>query len=131
MPATYQKIKVTEELLNQETGNYFVYGDNEARQGTAGAAALRTNPKAIGFITRRHPDAKPSSYFKPEEYIKPFFQQLEQLHNIIKNAPQQKFYISKIGSGASNKYYIWERVVKHNLIDTLGSYDNVVFCWEE
>ena len=131
MPATYQKIKVTEDFLNQNTSYYFVYGDNEARQGTAGAAALRTNPRAIGFITKRHPDAKPSTHFKPEEYIKPFFLQLVQLNDIIKSAPQQKFYISKIGSGAANKYYIWERVIHHNLVEALGEYDNVVFCWEE
>lgn len=131
MPAAYQKIKVTEELLTQNPEAYFVYGDNESRQGVDGAAALRTNPRAIGFITKRPPGTKPSACFKPDEYIKPFFQQLKQLHDIIKNAPHQKFYVSKIGSGAANKYYIWELIIRHNLVETLGEFDNVIFCWEE
>jgi hypothetical protein len=130
MPASYQKIKVTEELLNQSPETYFVYGDNESRQGTDGAAALRNHPRAIGFITKRHPSVKVDCY-KPDEYVKPFFEQLDQLHGIIKNAPHQKFYISKIGSGAANRYYIWQLIIKHNLIDSLGEFDNVVFCWEE
>jgi len=131
MPATYQKIKVSEEFLSQCPEAYFVYGDNESRQGMDGAAALRSSPKAIGFITKRAPGTKPSACFKAKEYIKPFFQQLDQLQGIIKNAPHQKFYISKIGSGAANKYYIWERIIRHNLVDALSECDNVIFCWEE
>jgi len=131
MPATYQKLVVDAALLDQDTGSYFVYGDNESRQGTAGAAALRHHPRAIGLITKRAPGTKPSECFKPEEYIKPFFQQLKQLEDIIKNAPHQKFYISKVGSGAANKYYIWQLLIKPNLVVALQEYDNVVFCWEE
>lgn len=131
MPATYQKIKVTEDLLNSEPNSYFVYGDNMNRQGLDGAASMRNHPRCIGFVTRKPPEVKPSANFKVEEYAKTFFQQLTQLADIVKKAPHQKFYISKVGSGAANKYYIWERIIRSNLIIELGEYDNVVFCWEE
>lgn len=131
MPATYQKIKVTEELLNSEPSSYFVYGDSLLRQGTDGAAAIRHHPRCIGFVTKKQPGVKPSVCFKPDEYIKMFFEQLKQLTGIIKAAPHQKFYISKVGSGAANKYYIWELVIRPNLVDEFSECDNVVFCWEE
>ena len=131
MQAKFKKITVTEETLNSEPESYFVFGDNTIKQGTGGAAKLRHHPRAIGFVTKKQPDNKPSSSFKPEEYLKIFFEQLDQLINIIKTNPQKTFYVSKLGAGLANKYMIWERVIKHNLVSELGEYSNVVFCWEE
>jgi hypothetical protein len=131
MPATFKQIIVTEELLNNEPSSYFVYGDNTIRQGTGGAAKLRHHPRAIGFVTKKEPNSKPSSSFKPDEYLKMFFEQLRQLSGIINSNPQQKFYISKIGGGLANRYRIWELVIRQNLIAEFGDNDNVVFCWDE
>jgi hypothetical protein len=130
MPAKYENINVTEELLNSEPSSYFVFGDNLMKQGLAGAAKLRHHPRAIGFVTKKAPDGNPKSCYTPEEYAKPFFDQLEQLSNHIKGNPGRKFYVSKLGAGYANRYYIWETLIHHNLVDELEKYDNVVFCWE-
>jgi hypothetical protein len=131
MPAKYEQLTVTHEFLNNNPSAFFVYGDNQQRQGMAGAAALRNHPKSIGFVTKKAPDGKPKSCFTPEEYAKPFFDQLKQLAEHIKKNSQHKFYISKLGAGYANRYYIWEKLIHHNIIEELGSLDNVVFCWEE
>jgi hypothetical protein len=131
MPAKFENITVTEELLNKTPNAFFVFGDNLQRQGFAGAAALRHHPRAVGFVTKKAPDGKAKSCFEPEEYAKLFFDQLKQLSSLIRGNPQHKFYVSKIGAGYANRYYIWERVIRHNLLDELGGCDNVVFCWEE
>lgn len=131
MPATFENIEVTEETLNSQPNAYFVFGDNLQKQGLAGAAKLRHHPRAIGFITKKAPNGNPKSCFTPEEYSKLFFDQLEQLETHAMSNPQRKFYVSKLGSGYANKHYIWERLIHHNLLETLGKYDNVVFCWEQ
>jgi hypothetical protein len=131
MPATYQNIIITEEILNSEPNAFFVYGDNVKRIGLGGAAKLRNHPRAIGFVTKKEPTNNQGACFTPEEYAKPFFDQLDQLSTHIKNGPNNKFYISKLGSGLANRYWIWERVISHNLQDELGGYDNVVFCWDQ
>ena len=131
MPAKFENIEITETVLNSQPNAYFVYGDNLQHQGLAGAAKLRNHPRAIGFVTKKAPNGNPKSCFTPEEYSKPFFDQLKQLSAHIKSKPQQKFYVSKLGSGYANKHYIWERLIHHNLLDELMPYDNVVFCWEE
>lgn len=131
MSAKFENIEITETRLNDEPNSYFVFGDNLTKQGLAGGAKLRNHPRAIGFITKKAPNGNSKSCFTPEEYSKLFFDQLEQLETHIINNPQRKFYISKLGSGYANKHYIWERIIHHNLLESLGKYDNVVFCWEQ
>jgi hypothetical protein len=131
MPAKYQNITITEEILNKEPNAFFVYGDNTLRKGTAGAAKLRHHPRAIGFVTKKFPTNDVAACFTPEEYAKMFFDQLDQLSAHVKSRPDNKFYVSKLGSGLANRYWIWERVISHNLQDELGGYDNVVFCWDQ
>ena len=130
MSARYENINVTAEFLNKDPDAYFVFGDNLKHAGYAGAAALRDHPQAIGFITKKEPNGHPKSCFTPEEYAKPFFDQLNQLSELIKNNPYRKFYISKLGSGYANRYYIWEKLIHHNLTSELEKFNNVVFCWE-
>jgi len=131
MPAKFEDIIITAEILNTQPSAYFVYGDNLQKQGLGGAAALRHHPRAIGFITKKAPDHLAKSSFKPDEYVKLFFDQLENLSTRIRSNPQQTYYISKLGAGLANKYYIWETVIRHNLLDELAAFDNVVFCWPE
>lgn len=131
MPSKFENIIVTEDFLNKDPNAFFVFGDNLQRQGFAGAAALRHHPRAIGFVTKKAPNGYIKSCFEPEEYSKIFFDQLKQLSSHIQKNPQRKFYISKLGAGYANKHYIWEKLIHHNLIAELSSFDNVVFCWEE
>ena len=131
MSAKFENIEVTEEFLNSQPNAYFVFGDNTIKKGLAGAAKLRNHPRAIGFVTKKAPDGNPKSCYTPDEYAKIFFEQLKQLEVHVKGNPQRKFYVSKLGAGLANRYYIWETVIHHNLIAELGAYDNVVFCWEQ
>jgi hypothetical protein len=131
MGASYSKTDVTIELLNQEPASYFVYGDNISRQKADGSASLRRHPRTVGFVVEKEPAAKPSKYFKTEEYVKLFFDQLRQLTDIVKKDRGKKYYISQLGAESSNKFYIWERLIKHSLEAELGEFDNVVFCWEQ
>jgi len=130
MGAKFQNISITREFLDQNTNSFFVFGDNAQRTGTAGGAALRGHPRAIGFVTKKLPNNAPSAFFKVDEYIKPFFDQLKQLFNHIQSNPNHTFYISKLGSGLANYHYIWEKIIGHNLVEDLKDFDNVVFCWE-
>jgi hypothetical protein len=131
MKAKFKPIKITKEFLDQNPNSFFVFGDNSQRVGADGASALRGHPKAIGFITKKTSNNNPSSFFKVDEYIKPFFEQLNQLVNHIQSHPNYTFYISKIGSGLANYYYIWEKLIGHNLVEDLKDFENVVFCWEQ
>lgn len=131
MPAQYKKVRVTTELLNEEPSAYFIFGDNAALQGNLGGSALRFHPRAIGFVTKKPPGTKPSECFHVDEYTKPFFEQIKQLSNIIKGNPDKKYYISRLGGGAANKYNIWQLLIKHNLEQEYEECGNVVFCWEK
>jgi len=131
MPAKFENINVTAEFLNRDPNAFFVFGDNLQRQGMAGAAALRHHPRAIGFVTKKAPNGEAKSCFQPEEYSKMFFDQLKQLSSHVKRNPQHKFYVSKLGAGYANRYYIWEKLIHHNLVNELQPFDNVVFCWSE
>jgi hypothetical protein len=131
MPATFKRIEITPEFLNSTPDAYFVFGDNLQKIGLGGAAKLRGHPKAIGFVTKKAPSNELNASFKPEEYASLFFDQLKQLEAHIKNNPKHTFYVSKLGSGLANRYYIWQKIIGHNLTDALGEYDNVVFCWDE
>ena len=129
--ATYKNIIITQEFLDNNPDAYFVYGDNLERWGHGGAAKLRDHPHTIGFITKKFPDNKDNSFYKPEEYSSVFFEELEKLKKIIQKRPDKFFYISQLGGGLANKYYIWQKIIQHNLVSTLQSFKNVIFCWND
>ena len=129
--AIYKDIKITQEFLDHNPDAYFVFGDNLERWGHSGAAKLRDHPHAIGFITKKFPDNKDESFYKPEEYSPVFFEELEKLKKIIQKRPDKTFYVSQLGGGLANKYFIWQRLVRHNLVKALENFKNVVFCWTE
>ena len=128
--ALYKNILVTREFLDCNPNCYFVFGDNLERRGHGGAAKLRDHPHAIGFITKKFPDNRDESFYKPEEYSSVFFEELDKLEKIIKNSSNNIFYISQLGAGLANKYRIWEKLIQHNLIRRLEKFNNVIFCWE-
>lgn len=129
--ATYKNAIITKEFLDNNSNAYFVFGDNLERRGYGGAAKLRDHPHAIGFITKKFPDNKDESFYKPEEYTSVFFEELEKLKKIIEKRPTKIFFISQLGGGLANKYFIWQKLVNHNLVRVLESYNNVVFCWRD
>lgn len=127
--AIYKNINITHEFLDSNPDSYFVFGDNLQKQGFGGAASLRDHPHAIGFITKKFPDNKDCSFYRPEEYSPVFFEELKKLSRIVGSKPQKTFYISQVGAGLANKYRIWELLIHHNLVSALEKYENVVFCW--
>ena len=127
----YENIQITKGFLDSNPNAYFVFGDNLERMGYGGAAILRDHPHAIGFITKKFPDNKDSSFYRPEEYSAIFFEELKKLKNIIQQRPTKTFYISQLGGGLANKFFIWQKLIRHNLVKELDNLDNVVFCWKD
>jgi hypothetical protein len=127
----YKNIEITEEFLDLNPNAYFIFGDNIERKGYGGAAKLRDHPRSIGFITKKFPDNRETSFYHPQEYSEVFFEELTKLEKIIKSNPTKTFYISQLGSGLANKYRIWEILINHNLTSVLQKFFNVIFCWKE
>ena len=127
----YIKKTITKEFLDYTPNAYFVFGDNLERWGHGGAAKLRDHPHAIGFITKKFPDNHDGSFYKPEEYSPVFFEELRKLKTIIEKRPDKIFYISQLGGGLANKYRIWDKLIRHNLVRALEEFDNVIFCWTD
>jgi hypothetical protein len=129
--ATYRNITIDANFLDSHPNAYFIFGDNLQKKGYGGAAILRDHPHAIGFITKKFPDNDDSSFYKPEEYSSVFFEELDKLKKIIETRPDKTFFISQLGGGLANKYRIWQRLIRHNLVRVLKNYNNVVFCWND
>lgn len=129
--AIYKNINITEKFLNEDKNSYFVFGDNLIAKGYGGAASLRDHPQAIGFVTKKYPDNRDSSFYDAYEYEDVFFKQLNALKTLISNNPNKKYYISQLGGGLANRYNIWEKLIRENLIKELNHFENVVFCWEK
>ena len=129
--STFKNINVDELYLESNPNAFFIFGDNLIKEGYGGAAALRDHERAIGFITKKFPDNRDESFYKPDEYAPVFFEELFKLKELIKNNSDKIFYISKLGAGLANKYMIWEKLIHHNLTSTLEKFNNVVFCWNE
>ena len=127
----YQSVQITQSFLDENPNAYFVFGDNLERRGYGGAAKLRDHPHSIGFITKKFPDNKDESFYKPEEYSAVFFEELTKLKIIIQKHPDKIFYISQLGGGLANRYKIWEKLIGHNIVRSLSGLENVIFCWSD
>lgn len=119
---------ITKEYLNINKNHIFVFGDNLKRIGYGGAAILRNEPNTYGFITKKSPDNKDKSFYKPEEYKLIFQEQMKDLIQVIEHSPNKIFLISKLGAGLANKYNIWEEVIQPG-IQILKKYPNVRFLF--
>lgn len=106
----------------------FVFGDNTIRKGYGGAAKLRDESNAYGFITKKFPNNDDSSFFRPDEYKEVFQEELNKLINLIESHPQYTYLISKLGGGLANKYRIFEEVIEPG-IQVLKKFNNVKFLW--
>jgi hypothetical protein len=123
-----ESIIITKEYLRKNKNHVFVFGDNLIRRGLGGAAELRNESNTYGFITKKFPSNKPSSFFKKSEYMSVFYSEYLELEREIKANKNKTFLISKIGSGLANRHGIFEEVIRPS-IKELDKYPNVKFLW--
>ena len=60
------------------------------------------------------------------EYQEVFNQELHSLKEKLNLNSDKRFLISKLGAGLANRYGIWEKVIKDELIKTADIYFNVI-----
>ena len=123
-------MKVGLKYLRENPDHIFVFGDNTLRRGKKGAAMMRDEPNAYGFITKKYPSYANDAYYKPSEYKQVFEKELNKLQYMIELHPESTFLISQLGSGLANKYGIWGKVISKGL-ESLRKYNNVKFLFEE
>lgn len=126
-----KNVNITKEFLDSNPLAIFVFGDNAFRVGNGGAAILRDHPQSYGFVTKVHPSHNPNfAYYKPENYMPVFEQEVYNLIRFIKSEPGMTFYVSKVGAGLANEFGIWEAIIEPNLPEILAPYPNVVLLWD-
>lgn len=128
--ANWRELIIDEKFLNQDEQSWFVFGDNVIRRGYGGAARFRDHPRAYGFITKKFPDNRDTSFYDVTEYRPVFVEELAHLKALIAKHPAKQYYISKLGAGLANRYGIWELVLKPGLEEGLAEFDNVTFLWK-
>ena len=121
--------EMTAEYLNSHPDEIFVFGDNTRRIGTAGAAALRHCPNSYGFITKKFPNNRNDSFYKPDEYRAIFQEEISKLKRLIEASPEKKFLIAKIGGRFANRFRIFNEVIEPQIKEDLKAYSNVTFLW--
>jgi hypothetical protein len=122
---------ITKEYLREHPDHVFVFGDNLLRQGKGGAATLRDEPNTYGFITKKAPNNKDESFYRPDEYVPVFAKEVLKLGMEMVLNPEKTYLISKLGAGLANKYGIWEKILEPQLKVAFEFYPNVRFLWEE
>jgi hypothetical protein len=115
---------ITEKFLRDNPNMVFVFGDNLLHVGKGGAAILRDEPNAYGFITKKYPNNNDASFYRPEEYEEVFEEELSILMISIINNPNKIYLITKLGAGLANRYHIYEKVIKPGL-EVLDAFENV------
>jgi hypothetical protein len=116
---------VTHQYLADNPSVIFVFGDNTFGIGMGGAAKFRHHPQSLGFITKRKPDYKDSSYFTPQDYPPVFEKELEKLITHLTNSPQKTFLLSKIGAGLANRFGIYESIIIPGIL-CLDKFTNLI-----
>jgi len=116
---------ITKEYLANNPTHIFVFGDNLQRWGKGGAAILRDCKNSYGFVTKRAPNNKDSSFYKLTDYLPTFTKELAKLIEKIEAEPENTFLISKLGSGLANKHKIYENIIKPELEKLAEKYNNV------
>ncbi len=122
---------ITREYLQENPNHIFVFGDNLLRVGFGGAAKLRDMPNTYGFITKKAPSYWDNDYYKSDEYLEVYRDEMKKLIHEITNNPSKIFLISKVGAGIANKFHIWEEIIEPRIKRelTMQNLDNVKFLW--
>jgi len=127
--ASFQKLEDISQLLDNQPQSYYVFGDSLQKE-SGEISSFSKHPRALGFIVKKFPDNLDGSYYRPEEYVPIFFDELKKLKNKINTEPEKIFYVSPIGTGPANKFYIWEKIIRPFLTHEFKKNVNVVFCWD-
>ena len=106
-----------------------MFGDNTIRSGKKGAAMLRDEPNAYGFITKIYPDSRDCSFYKPASYQRIYRLEIRKLEAKALLNTGKTYLISKLGAGLANRFGIWEQVIEPNIKNDLGHLPNVRFLW--
>lgn len=116
---------ITSQYLRENPNHVFVFGDNLLRKGLGGAAKLRNEPNTYGFITKKYPNNKNMSFYKPEEYRPIFQSELIKFVDHITFNYDKLFLVSKLGSGLANKYGIYEFIIHPTFINLDKLHSNI------
>ena len=116
---------ITKKYLQEHPNHIFVFGDNLIHKGYGGAASLRDEPNTYGFLTKKLPNNIDSSFYKPEDYSSVFNEELSKLEKYMFNCENSLFLISQLGGGLANKYNIWEKVIKKELLKLPLRHNNI------
>jgi hypothetical protein len=116
-------------FLRRNPDCVFVFGDNLARRGKGGAAALRDEPNTYGFITKKQPLDIDSAFYHPNEYEEVYKKEVEKFIDIALKNPEKCYLISKIGAGLANRFGIFQEIIEPNLKQNLEDLNNVLFLW--
>ena len=116
---------ITAEFLRANPNMIFVFGDNQLRMGKGGAAKLRDEPNTYGFVTKKYPNNKDSSFYRPPEYSELFYAELLLLSSEIQKNPDKTYLVSRLGGGLANRYGIYEEIIEPEL-KKLELFDNVI-----
>ena len=116
---------ITKKYLQEHPNHIFVFGDNLIHKGYGGAASLRDEPNTYGFVTKKLPNNNDNSFYKTEDYLVVFNQELSKLEQYMFKCENSLFLISQLGGGLANKYNIWEKVIKKELIKLPLRHNNV------
>lgn len=117
---------ITTQYLRQNPKHVFVFGDNLIRKGKKGAAMLRDEPNAYGFITKKEPSYRENAYYTKEEYATVLREEIGKLISLIERYPQKTYLISALGSGLANRHGIYESLIQPALQEMAEKYPNVV-----
>jgi len=120
---------ITREYLRANPNHVFVFGDNLLRKGKGGAAELRDEPNAYGFITKKYPNNEDASFYRPDDYRPMFHREMSTLYEFVGKHPEKTFLITPLGAGLADRYKIWEQVIRPGL-EYIRAFPNVVFLWE-
>ena len=124
-----KEIIITEEYLKSTPSHVFVFGDNDLRVGSGGAAALRHFPNTYGFITKRKPTHKDEDFYNQADYNFIYIPEILLLRTSIVHNPEKTYLISKVGAGLANRYGIWEAIIEPTIKPLLSDLKNVRFLW--
>ena len=126
-----EDIIVTEEHLRANKNHVFVFGDNDMRIGSGGAAALRHCPNSYGFVTKKRPSNADEDYYTQEEYVKRYIEEIILLRNQIGLNKDKLYLISRVGAGLANRFGIWEQIIEPTIKHLLSDLPNVKFLWKD
>ena len=116
---------INKEYLRMNLNHIFVYEDNLLKKGKNGHAILRSEPNTYGFITKKFPNNEDKSFFKPEEYKDFFIKEFQKLEFEIRKCSNSLWLISPLGLDLANKYNIWEKIIKKELLKLSERHNNV------